>query len=157
MICFSSDLDEVELRLQIVGYEFPHIQSGADANWLFVRLHLKSKGESFRKDHPSLEVHDLLRLSDWFESLCKGDIPKTVDLGFVEPNLEFRLLGADETQIRFSISLDAEFWPDFNSPRLAGFPADPNDDFVALLSCTRQQAGVYATQFSTFAEQFPIR
>jgi len=91
-------------ELSIVGYQFPEMTKDRwDANWLFVRGHVRhSQGEWTFRD-PCLTTFELEELAEWFDSVGRGQASSR-ECSFTEPNLNFEYLddGTPAIVVRFA-------------------------------------------------------
>jgi hypothetical protein len=78
------------LELMAAGYQFPHLEGVPyDSNWLIIAGRAALAGREWRFRDPCLLTNEVSRLADWFEARSK-DASNDSEIGFIEPNLEFR-------------------------------------------------------------------
>jgi hypothetical protein len=102
--------------VRIAGYQFPDINDDEDtSNWLNVEVSLEGFGQRWKSVSPSLMTWELEILADWFKDIFRGN-NSFDDIGFIEPNLRFRLMKRDEDtlHIRTTLSLECKpsWWSD---------------------------------------------
>jgi|EndMetStandDraft_9_1072997.scaffolds.fasta_scaffold78516_2 hypothetical protein len=100
--------DGQSFELQILGYEFPHLETAEyDSNWLVVAGEVGHSRGSWRFTHPCLLTYEAAGLATWMDAVA--DIGSCSDTcGFIEPNLEFRaLLNLERPVLRVYFNLEA--------------------------------------------------
>jgi hypothetical protein len=107
------------LQLQILGYEFPHLEMAEyDSNWLVIAGEVRHARGSWRFIHPCLLTYEAARLASWMDAVADAN-PCSDTCGFTEPNLEFRaLLSLKHPVLRVYFNLEAR--PSWASSRVAG-------------------------------------
>jgi hypothetical protein len=82
-------------ELEIVGYQFPHmVIEEYDSNWLVIRINVSHPKGDWTSTDPSLLTYEVAELAEWLEAIHNGKSVRK-ELGFIEPNLEFRLVTTD--------------------------------------------------------------
>jgi hypothetical protein len=106
--------------LQIVGYQFQDPRPDEyDANWLRIQIAAANARGRWTAVDPSLLTWEVIALADWLECLAAG-ITCSDDQEFIEPNLCFRVVGADRI-LRVYFELESR-------PPWAPSNAAPEDD-----------------------------
>lgn len=109
MIVLLNINHNVELQLDIVGYQFPDISD----NWCLLKVTVLHNHHLFEKVDPALEVPDLYKLYHWFNALAQGRLPTYAELNFTEPCLSLNFISYHDEIVRISITLNCEIMPDF--------------------------------------------
>jgi len=73
------------LRVEVLGYEFPHVTTGLDADWLIVRADWLAQTGRLRCEGAHLLADEL---AAWGASIATLDLDE-IALAFTEPNLRF--------------------------------------------------------------------
>ena len=107
------------LNLEILGYQFPLLQTEPfDSNWLRVRGKVVHPRGFWTFEDPCLLTYEVAALADWLEK-AGGDTPHRSDIGFTEPNLEFRLV-YDSSVPHLRIYFELESRPPWAASKVAG-------------------------------------
>ena len=130
MIVFVNKKSEIRCAFSVIGYQFPEIETGEDGNWLLLKLDLEVKDKRFVRVDPAITMFELEHLIEWFEDVSDKKIPRSTNLYFTEPNLQFELYGCRENIIRYGIKLCSEFKPDFPVGLWADWVDDEDDDEI---------------------------
>jgi len=86
--------NDIELRLTIIGYEFPKPQADKySSNSLQIGVQVQHPKESWSATVPCLMTWEITELATWFDALANGDWEQT-DPGFLEPEIQFHLVRA---------------------------------------------------------------
>ena len=148
MIIHGINGETVEIRS--AGYQFPGMDVGEyDANWLMIYLKVNGKERKWDALDPSLETMDLEAIIDWFERLSVGGKVKYRELGFMEPNLSFKILeenDAGELLIRIQFELELK-------------PKDVVDDLEVYVDflAGKEELMEIADEFRWELEKYPRR
>lgn len=83
--------DKMELSIAIEDYEFPSSSDYWDANWLLVKLKIKSFDGfmDFKAIDPCLTSFELVQLKEWLSNINEGNTIASSILDFTEPTLSF--------------------------------------------------------------------
>src|SRR5436190_20460131 len=100
-------------EFSIVGYQFPDADEMWDANWLLIRVDVRTEDAAWCKTDPCLLTADVAALADWLED-PEGE------LAFMEPNLAFECLERDGSDARLRVWFELESRPDWAPSRTAG-------------------------------------
>ena len=73
---------------------------------------------------PALTAFELVNLKSWFDSLSTRKLLRFARQSFIEPNLEFEILAANDEFIRISVALEQEMRPDFELLQFAQKQSD---------------------------------
>jgi hypothetical protein len=93
--------DGAELSLEILGYEFPEIETGEDAEWLLISAVVKCPEGNWKFRAPCLETVDLPPLAAWFKETKLGGPHR--EIGFIEPAISFeQVTGGHSVKALFS-------------------------------------------------------
>jgi hypothetical protein len=89
-------------ELDIIGHEY------LEPSWLMVALHVVHRTlGTWQAIDPCLQTFEVEQLAQWLENVAKG-IESENHLYFLEPNLEFELVGKEENRsIRVYLKLEA--------------------------------------------------
>lgn len=109
MITLQNVNNNVDLQLDVIGYQFPD----SSDNWCLLKVKVLHNHHLFEKVDPALEVTDLYKLYDWFNALAQGCLPTYSGLYFTEPCLELSFISYHNEIVRISITLNCEIKPDF--------------------------------------------
>ena len=156
-IIFQNLAYNLEFRLSILGYQFPHITTGWDANWLVTRTECDYNNHTCIREDPSLLTSEIQHISTWFRTISHNNIPRYVSLGFLEPNIEFILYAHINERIRFGIKLDFESKPPFTIEELTIEDSDDEAEFVMIFEYSCEEMSHFADKFKTFSETYPQR
>jgi hypothetical protein len=140
----------VQLRCEIVGYQFPDIP---DDDWCFVRVTVRQAQESFEKTDPALEATDLPRIRDWFQALAADRLPRFARLTFIEPCLGFEFLARDAAGVRFSVRLGAELRPGFELRQLGC----ATSEWAVVFHLDAERLAAVAAAVDLAVRAFPVR
>jgi hypothetical protein len=96
------------VELQILGYEFPHLETKEyDSNWLVVAGNVTHPRGSWHFTHACLLTYEAEQLASWMEAVADAKLPSDY-CAFIEPNLEFRaVLNTDRPILRVYFGLEA--------------------------------------------------
>ena len=155
-VTFRSDDYDVDFRLSILGYRFPELETGLDANWLVVKIDCRHRGQPFSHETPCLTTAELKNIAQWFFDISKNDIPRGVRLCFIDPELQFELYRNLDGVIRFGILLTHGFRPPFKSV-FTGDDLEPDDDFCIAFEYPFDAMKAFGQRFLDLAEAFPQR
>src|ERR1041384_7672906 len=91
------------VEISILGYQFPHLaDKDYDSNWLQIRVRAIIPDGEWTAEDPCLLTYEVERLAAWLEAVAEGTYT-TSSIGFVEPNLEFRMLDGCRLRIYFEL------------------------------------------------------
>ena len=93
--------DGIELKLKIIGYEFPEIKKGLDSNWLYLNIKVFGKGQYLDKTDPSLQTTELNRLSRWFMRMLIGKLKEGETWSPLENTFTFEFVKKKGTTLNF--------------------------------------------------------
>lgn len=110
MIDLKNINGDVEIRLDIVGYQFP---DDPKDNWLFLALTVNQNGRILQLIDPAIETTDLVTIYEWFTDLSQRRLPKFSRLDFIEPCICFEFLGCKKDTVRIAIEFSHELRPNF--------------------------------------------
>jgi hypothetical protein len=101
------------VEIKIINYEFPNrTDDDWDNNWLNIYLKVKSEVGNWQTIDPSLITWEVKAIIDWFLALSRDEIPNSLVLDFLEPNLSFELLDSNNERLKmFRINFDLELRP----------------------------------------------
>ncbi len=100
----------IELALEVVGYQFP--ESEID-DWCLLKATLEQENESCELVDAAIEITELVQLLRWFSSLSEGRLPRYAHLTFTEPCISFKFLAFTNDVVRIAIELGHELKPSF--------------------------------------------
>ena len=93
------------VKLSILGYQFPEaVNDDYDSNWLRVHGEITHEKGSWEFVDACLLTYEAVDLANWLEELGKNKARKQ-NLGFIEPNLDFRL--NDKITLRLYFELES--------------------------------------------------
>lgn len=98
----------------VVGYEFPDLSTGSDANWCQVKVKVVQDDKVFETIDPALETYDLIKIQQWFKDLSQKRLPKYAHLEFIEPCMSFEFASHNEDKVNIAIHLNYELKPHFD-------------------------------------------
>ena len=132
---------KIDFKCKVMGYQFPEITDTYDSNWINLNVEFKGDGKSINETMGFLEYWDLDFIYRWFEALSKLQLPFTVYLGFLEPDISFRYIGCNNDSVTINIELRWHLDPNFDgtdeinseSVFTLQFKLD-NDDFKNILT-----------------------
>lgn len=150
ILTFEEPARQLTLSITPLGYEFPHITKGHDANWLVVQTDLTFGEQRFGDVSPSLEARDLARIAKWFDQLTMRSLPDWTRLGFLEPNLEFEVFRATDTFVRIGVHLSHESKPPFRIEANRGMS-------ICHFELSYEQLAEMAAAWRVMAKEFPSR
>jgi hypothetical protein len=96
------------VELQILGYQFPHLETKEyDSNWLIVAGNITHQRGSWQFTDPCLLTYEAEQLASWMDAVADAELPSDY-CAFTEPTLEFRaLLNIDRPVVRLYFDLEA--------------------------------------------------
>jgi hypothetical protein len=94
-------------KFQIIGYQFPSIVEGYDANWLIAEVEGANELGTWSKRDPSLLTWEVAWFSRWLRNVVKGNAYDDA-LAVYEQTLEFHYLAPEPSYHRFAICLRNE-------------------------------------------------
>jgi hypothetical protein len=110
-------------QLEILRYEFPLLRllwaTEYDSNWLVVRISVRHPRGEWTATEPCLLTYEVAGLADWFEANARG-APVGEAIGFIEPNLTFRLTNDSDGNQVLRIYFELECRPPWAAARAAG-------------------------------------
>lgn len=100
------------LELTVAGYESPTFEDNAssDSDWLIVTADVLSERGSWTASDPSLLTSEVECLADWMDDVA-GNLAEDAEIGFIEPNLSFRLDHRSKEDIALRVRFGAECRP----------------------------------------------
>ncbi|MEP6260084.1 MAG: hypothetical protein ABJ092_00795 [Gillisia sp.] len=105
-------VDNQSVEIQIRNYQFPQETiCKYDSNWLLIYLKVQSTKGNWQTVDPALLTSEFKRIIEWFKNLSDNQTV-SADLVFIEPNLEFMLIGDDQEIKTIRILFDLEFRPE---------------------------------------------
>ena len=134
-------------RLNIKGYQFPHLKNWDDGNWLNVNIRVKHPKGTWEKNDPCLETFELQSLIEWLEKIADGDKVGN-RLYFIEPCLEFELL-ENEREKKLRVVFQYEFAP----PWIKRYEESFFLDFAVTETVLRRAAADLRSELN----KFPVR
>lgn len=116
MVIISNDRGQ-SIELRSVGYEFENSPDLWDSNWTNVEIQVQDEANYWTTTNPFFSTSDWKEISAWFETISNSNSPKWLELGFLEPNIEFVLreqtLGKEH--VEFLVRLSQECIPNFKA------------------------------------------
>jgi hypothetical protein len=144
-----SDTKGASLSLTVSGYQFPEIQTDwCDSNWLNITGKVEQPRGSWTFADACMLTSELASLCDWLESIAASPNPSHQSICFLEPNLVFHVVRANEQAVlRVNLSLECSPpWFESREERINGvdldFPLESND-LVILARVYREQLSRY--------------
>jgi len=144
-----SDAKGTSLSLTISGYQFPEIENDSrDSSWLNVTGKVEHPRGSWTFVDPCMLTYELEGLCDWLESVAANPNTSHQSMYFLEPNLGFHVVRANEQAIlRVNLSLECSPpWREDREEWLNGvdldFPLESND-LVTAARVLREQLSRY--------------
>jgi len=116
MVAFKNLVGQM-IELSSQNYQFPDTDDKDwDGNWLLIEIKVVENNKTWKRIDPFLLTSDWLGIIDWFGELSKYVEPKSSNMSFTEPNLEFELLSVNKEsdKIKFRIKLALECVPSFH-------------------------------------------
>lgn len=157
-LIFKNNKIGTEFKLSVVGYQFPKIKTGYDANWLNLHYECFYNKNSFETTDPTLLTEDLDRILRWFKDIYENHIPEQISIGFMEPNLTFILYGKKNNLVSIGIKLDLECKPSFRIDELgANGLSDDEYEFIMQFELNSQDLNCYINQLMEIKTKYPIR
>ena len=164
---------ELQVNIDIVGYQFPEATEVWDANWLNIRVQLRlADGRVWERTDPCMEVQEAQRLASWLDevgrhaALFVGWQHETLhsDVMFTEPCLSFSARspwfhGSERRDfLFFRVIMSNELVPPF-ADELAHLAEEDGQISEAWLDCPLDQEAlaVCAAEWRTQLTQFPPR
>lgn len=157
MLKFYDKQHDIKLSFDIVGYQFPEITQGSDADWCNVALHLQQGEKSFNVIDPAIEAKDLPRLLQWFTDLSERKLPDASGIGFLEPCFSFEFKWCTEKFVRIDAVLKAEMRPNFYINQGFLSPADEEDEYNIWFNLTDKDFADNIQSLKNIMQQYPIR
>jgi hypothetical protein len=141
-------------QLNIVGYEFPHIEHERfDSDWLNIEIRVVDPRGNWSSTAPIMLTWDVAELADWLEALA-SDQPTRSSVSFIEPNLRFELAQRDSFLIIIRVYFEQESRPPWDPTRSGFSGGDVTSlDLHPTLDSLRQAAADLRLQL----RRFPIR
>lgn len=156
MLKFYDEQHDIKLSFEIVGYQFPGITQGSDADWCNVALHLQQGEKSFKVIDPAIEAKDLPDLLKWFTDLSERRLPSFAHISFLEPCFSFEFYNCKETTVRIGVHLDCEMRPNFYLDQL-GYQPEDDEDYIVVFDLTDKNFADNIQSLKTTMQQYPIR
>ena len=146
--------DGAELRLDVVGYQFPDIEADPwESNSLLVAVHVVSTNGAWQVVDPCLTTWEATRLVVWLAALGAGDT-RAVGRGFNEPNVRMSVRGVSPgfelARVRACFELETR------PPWLPG-PAAGRDTLCVDLDLPRAALRDAAVELARQLRRFPQR
>jgi hypothetical protein len=89
-------------ELRVLGYEFPTVNEGYDANWLTISVRVRSAGASWTASCACILSWDLAALENWLDDLASDEAASWSGL---EPDLALRSLGLSRGRAVVAVEL----------------------------------------------------
>jgi hypothetical protein len=106
-------------EIAIRGYQFPHLGTEPyDSNWLRVHGKVVHPRGSWTFQDPCLLTYEASALAEWLRTSGASG-PLRDQMGFIEPNLEFRIVD-DTSGRRLRIYFELEARPPWAPSKVAG-------------------------------------
>lgn len=141
---------EEELRLEVVGYEFPGILDDKwDSNWLSVEGQVSCSRGRWRFLAPCLLTFELESLASWFRALSSGGAVQSPE--FIEPNIRFESRDEPSGTV-LSVSFSQE-----SSPPWATERERYNTGFTLNFPLRLNDVGSAASAVEAMLAKWPIR
>lgn len=156
MLKFYDKDHDIKLSFDIVGYQFPEITQGGDADWCNVALNLQQGEKSFNVIDPAIAAKDLPRLLKWFTDLSERKLPDASGIGFLEPCFSFEFYNCKETTVRIGVRLNCEMRPNFYLDQL-GYQPEDDEDYIVVFDLTDKDFADNIQSLKTTMQQYPIR
>ena len=121
MINLTNVDGEVQFSCFISSYELPEDKND---DWCNVGVKITTDQNEISIVDPALTAFELVNLKSWFESLSTRKLLRFARQSFIEPNLEFEILAANDEFIRISVALEQEMRPDFELLQFAQKQSD---------------------------------
>jgi hypothetical protein len=142
----TSGETQTEFEFHVVGYQFADVlEEEYDANWLMVRICVKSGESEWTKTDPCLLTWEGHWLANWLADLEAGCEQQT-EMSFLESNVVFQLVARDGTHVRLWVGFEAE---------LTGAPED--ERLGVLLEISEEELRKALSEWCWQLRMFPVR
>ena len=147
----KSQTGKTEFELRFASYQFPRIDYDMwDANWLFVSIRVDCPAAKWTRMDPCLTTIEARELADWLAAHASNGNAAPF-LGFLEPNLAFRVVQRDASVCRLRVYFAAECHP----PRIP--QSDRGDGFFISIQLSIDDLRRAAIQLRQDLLLFPVR
>lgn len=150
MIELSDVENNVRLRCEIVGYQFP---DSPQDDWCLMKVEVEQGDDAFESIDPALEACELVGIYEWFKCLAENRLPRYAHLTFTEPCIGFEFLAYKDDRVRFSVELGHELKPNFD---LNQFRPEKRD-WVIVFELNRTDINGLLDGIGDAIKQYPIR
>jgi hypothetical protein len=143
---------DTRFELNVVSYEFPRAKAEKyDANWLSIKIKVKSLKGSWESTDPMLLTWDIKNLVQWFEDiLINKEENKEID--FLEPNLRFVKIKDTKDKIFIRSYFELEARPKWAKSNVAG-----EKNLWIDLSPSKEEMRIAIEDLRSQFKKFPIR
>jgi hypothetical protein len=132
-----------ELELRPLRYRWPDVHDDPwDANALVVDVRIVSDHGAWHVEDPCLTTFEAGRLAHWLAAVALGE-PRAVAAGFVEPNVELRVVASttEGATLRATVELESRPpWLASSGPGAADLTLDLVVDRAAVIKAARDLA-----------------
>ncbi len=140
-------INSEELKLSILGYEFPSIEEDYDANWLIVEVEVSNELGKWKRQSPCILTWELQWLSKWLLHVVNHEA-KRREIGFLEQDINnITYLAKVQNLHCFAILL---------APRLTYDP-QIHDYNLVVVRLTDDQVNKSISVLDQFSREFPPR
>jgi hypothetical protein len=116
MVSFSNNQNQ-SILLETSNYQFPNFdgEDAFDKNWLQINIEVIDNQKKWKNTDPFLLSYEWLTIAQWFSDRANFKQLKREGLGFIEPNITFKLKESNRINntINFDIELSLECIPSF--------------------------------------------
>jgi hypothetical protein len=141
-----------ELALRPLRYRWPDVHDDPwDANALVVDVRILSDHGAWHVEDPCLTTFEAARLARWLAAVALGE-PRAVAAGFVEPNVELRVVAASARRATLQATVALESRPPWLASSGPGAA-----DLTLVLELDRAAVMEAARDLADELRDFPLR
>jgi hypothetical protein len=112
--------DGSSFALAVIGYQFPEMKTELyDSNWLRIQININHPRGNWTATDAMLLTYEVAQLADWLDDLACGRLSLS-ECGFIEPNLEFRVLATESGEPKLRVLFELEARPSWAETDGAG-------------------------------------
>lgn len=114
------NIDGQSVELHIAGYQFPDLAAVEyDSNWLRIEGQVHHPKGQWSFQDPCLLTYEVSRLANWLDALAQ-EKPDNDEIGFIEPNLSFRVVRSHASAVVLRVYFELEARPNWAAAPSAG-------------------------------------